>query len=56
MSQILYHKPKSAHLIMGKSLGFKEEHSFTHVAIVISEEVFQKVLITPHFWEHKHHF
>lgn len=36
------------HLIMGKSLGFKEEHSFTHVAIVISQEVLQEVCITLH--------
>lgn len=36
------------HLIMGKSLGFKEEHGFTHVAVVIRQEVLQELCITLH--------
>lgn len=44
------------HLVMGKSLGFREEHSFTHVAVVISQEVLQQVCITLHSCSHKCHF
>lgn len=37
---------------MGKSLGLKEEHSFAHVAVVVSEEALQEVFIALHSCGH----